>query len=343
IWPGDLDNGFETAGGAHVGGLPAAIVAAQTLAASGFPTFGSDTGGFRGGMPTREALLRWAEHTAFSVILELGGGGDHHDPWLYDVQAGQIYAALARQHMQLVPYLDGLLRDAAARGTPTIRSLPLAFPFDGAKPMHGPDDEYLLGPDLLVAPIVAEAQEARVVEFPPGKWEHWFKMDVLSGPMRRMLSAPLGQPLVFARVGALVPLFAADLDTLVTGDFGPDVVTPASKHDVEARWFVSLDEGHKAATWPGGETLVADATSGQLRLAWTQSAGVAVVVDVDLTTVQGSVGLRAGHVSNDASLHEVAGEAAVRAAKVSTYAFSADGQHLYVRLLPGLDVKFTKG
>jgi alpha-D-xyloside xylohydrolase len=66
VWPGDLDSAFEhqgdplPQGGLAVGGLPAAIVAAQTLATSGFPAFGSDTAGYRG-TPTRESMLRWID------------------------------------------------------------------------------------------------------------------------------------------------------------------------------------------------------------------------------------------------------------------------------------------
>ncbi|MEZ4338532.1 MAG: glycoside hydrolase family 31 protein [Sandaracinaceae bacterium] len=104
VWPGDLDNDLREAGTREVGGLPAAISGLVTLAASGFPNFGSDTGGYRGGMPTRESLLRWAEHTAFTPILQLGGAGQHHNPWLYDAEAGAIYRDLARAHMDLVPF-----------------------------------------------------------------------------------------------------------------------------------------------------------------------------------------------------------------------------------------------
>ena len=75
IWPGDLNSdlsvfGEDTPDGPSVGGLASAVDALQSLAVSGFPTFGSDTGGFRNGAPTSDTLVRWAGHTAFTPVMD---------------------------------------------------------------------------------------------------------------------------------------------------------------------------------------------------------------------------------------------------------------------------------
>ncbi|MDH5493189.1 MAG: hypothetical protein OEY14_14645, partial [Myxococcales bacterium] len=211
VWPGDLDNDLREGLDGEVGGLPAAITALQSLAASGFPNFGSDTGGYRGGMPTREALLRWAEHTAFTPILQLGGDGAHHNPWLLDAEAGAIYRRLARAHMDLVPYLRSYAIRAAETGLPPVNAPALAYPDDPGSALD--PYAYLLGDDLFVAPVITPGATERSLHLPPGRWIHFFTRLPYEGSAALTVPAPLGMPPVFIRAGAILPLLPADLDT----------------------------------------------------------------------------------------------------------------------------------
>jgi alpha-D-xyloside xylohydrolase len=329
IWPGDLDNGFERRDAHHVGGLPAAIIAGQTLATSGFPAFGSDIGGFRNGAPGREALLRWAEYAAFGVIMQLGGGGDSHNPWAYDEGAATIYGGLARQHMQLVPYLDAILRDAAEHGTPSIRSLPLQFPAD-EQGFAFADSEYLLGPSLLIAPIVEKGSTARTVHLPPGDWTHWFTGGRFTGPGDFAIAAPLGQPPVFAAANALVPMFNASLDTLVHAS-EPGILDLDADLDDEARWFPKregddLSEPASCA-WPSGDALDVLFQENELRLTFAAKATHGVFVTIDLEP--GSA------PTPSAGVTEVSSEAEARASKKTVFAVSALRDRIWVRIAPG--------
>jgi alpha-D-xyloside xylohydrolase len=305
-----------------VGGLPAAIVAAQSLAASGFPSFGSDTGGYRGGQPSREALLRWAEHTAFTVIMEVGGGGDHHDAWLYDAEAGAIYAKLAREHMRLVPYLEQIARAAATDGTPTIRPLPLAYPDDDAA-RAAADAEYLLGPDLLVAPIVTEGAASRIVHLPKGAWIGYWDGARHDGPAEVTVDAPLGSPPVFVRAGAVLPLYPDGIDTLVDAT-APGVVTLAMKQEqVDARAAVS---GSAQATWSEGSTLAIVDGSSSVAVSFRPKAPVEeMVARIDLAASALPASAKRNVEANGAAVPEVADEAAVRACTDACWAASADG------------------
>ncbi len=252
VWPGDLDNDFREGLDGEVGGLPAAVTGLISLAASGFPSFASDTGGFRDGAPEREALLRWAEHTAFSPFLQLGGGGEHHDPWLYDAEAGRIYHVLARAHMALVPYLRVYALRATDTGLPPVLAPALAYPDDRG----GYSDPYiyLLGDDLLVAPVVTEGAVSRRVHLPPGGWVHWFTGERFEGPADIDVAAPLGAPPVFVRVGAVLPLLPDDLDTLIpTAD--PSVVDPTQRPWLRAR---VLPGARREVQTEEGITLIAE-------------------------------------------------------------------------------------
>ena len=220
IWPGDLDAQFEhqgdtlPGGGIAVGGLPAVVVDAQTLAVSGFPAFGSDTTGYRHD-PTRESTLRWMEHTALTVVMQVYEDGARL-PWLYDDAAGAEYQAMASLHQQLEPYNAILMRQAQTTGSPSIRPLPLAYPQDPGT-FAVADAEYLLGPDLLVAPVTAAGVTQESVHLPPGRWVHWWSDVVTDGPADVTVQAPLGSPPLFARAGGLVPMLPEGIDTLVAG------------------------------------------------------------------------------------------------------------------------------
>lgn len=215
IWPGDLENDFSVGDDTHVGGLSSAISSLVSLSASGFPNFASDTGGFRGGMPTREALLRWAEHTTFTPIQQLGGAGDSHNPWLYDAAAGGIWASLSRAHMDLVPYLRLLAIRASTTGYPAVSAVARAYPNDA----HAGDDpySYLLGPDIFVAPVWLAGATTRTTHLPAGTWVHYFTGAVYTGGDTAVtVDVPIGTPAVFVRQGALIPMLPPDVETLVS-------------------------------------------------------------------------------------------------------------------------------
>lgn len=265
IWPGDLDNDMREAGSAQVGGLPAAISALVSLAASGFPNFGSDTGGYRGGMPDRETLLRWAEHSAFTPILQLGGAGAHHNPWLYDVEAGAIYRVLARAHMDLVPFFRVQARRASTTGHPPVAHPSLIWPDDAAG--FADPYVYVLGGDILVAPVIVPGATTRALRIPPGRWVHWFTGEPFAGPADVTLDAPIGTPPVFVRVGALLPLAPSDLDTLV--DVAPPLVGPSQRPFLRAWSFPGA--AAVVATEEGPE-LEVERTAGELRVRVTPAA-----------------------------------------------------------------------
>ena len=230
IWPGDLDSDLTVTTDRNVGGLPASISALMSLAASGFPSFAADTGGFRGNVD-RETLLRWAEHNAFSPFLQLGGGGTSHNPWLIDAEAGAIYARLARAHMDLVPYFRVLAIRAHTDGTPPVLHPSMAFPEDRAG--YADINAYMIGEDLFVAPVTLPLATNRAVHLPPGRWVHWFTGMEVTGDV--MVDAPLGAPPVFLRVGAIVPMLPADLDTLAEEGVAATIIRPMDRPFLRAR------------------------------------------------------------------------------------------------------------
>ena len=290
VWPGDLDNGFQHYGDPNgssallVGGLPSSIVAAQTLAASGFALYGADTGGYRGGAPTEEALLRWAEHTALSMVMQLGPGENKY-PWNYDATAVTTYTALANLHQSLVPYLAALLAAAQTDGTPTIRALPLAYPTDPDAPSFA-DTEYLLGPALLVAPVVTAGATSRQVHLPPGEWFSYWGGAAVSGPTTLTAQAPIGQPPLYILAGSLVPMLPAGIDTLVASS-DPSTVSLGAMagQDAASAWV----RGDASATClDGSDITITDDASGVV-VTWAPvGTGETLTITLDLSQRTGT-------------------------------------------------------
>jgi alpha-D-xyloside xylohydrolase len=339
VWPGDLDNGFQHRGDVGpsgtqlVGGLPASIVAAQTLAASGFPLYGADTGGYRGGAPTSEALLRWAEQTSLSMVLQLGPGEDKY-PWNYDAGTVTTYTALANLHQKLVPYLASLLADAEADGTPTIRALPLAYPMDTDAPAAA-DDEYLLGPDLLVAPVVTEGVTSRQVHLPPGTWFGWWDGSQQTGGSTITVQAPLGQPPLFVRAGALLPLLPDGIDTLVPATDASTVSISAKAGFDEASAWVS---GNATASYLDGSTVAITDDATGVEVVWTpMGTGNVLTITLDLRARTGKTSaLSTVTAASGGALASVASAADVASATGSAYYLSGDSAAL--RLVGASDV-----
>lgn len=225
IWPGDLDASFykhrervreDGKSYVSVGGLPAAVTASLTLGPSGFPFFGSDTGGYRHRKPDKELFIRWAQHTALSTVMQVGNG-QSSVPWEFDAATGydqellDIYREYARLHLRLWPYEWTHATRIADTGRPIQRPLGLAYPELG----QHPSDEYLFGDDLLVAPVIERGARQRQLYLPPGRWLNWWTGEVLEGPGQVTVAAPLDRLPLFLREGGVVPLLRPTIDSLV--------------------------------------------------------------------------------------------------------------------------------
>lgn len=225
IWPGDLDNDFteHTRGPSkmqqkwNVGGMPAAMMANQSLGMSGYPCFGSDIGGFRNGQPAEEVLIRWLAFGTFNAVMQLGGGGSTHMPWSADTPYSKKALEVARKYfrlrMRLFPYIFHYLRAAEQTGRPLVRSLYLQFPEDPASRDH--ERDFMFGPDLLVAPITTKGATERTLYLPPGEWIDFWTGERVTGGDTTTRAAPLETIPLYLRAGAIVPMAPESIDTLV--------------------------------------------------------------------------------------------------------------------------------
>jgi sulfoquinovosidase len=150
---------------------------------------------------TKELLLRWAELAVFTPFFRLHGSliKGTHTPWRYDKQTVRIYNRLSLLHERAVPLILHLWRQADRTGIPPTRPLWLAYP--GDRHAARQDQEWLLGPDLLVAPVITQGATARRVYFPAGCWQSPQNQVTIRGPRTKTIPAPVQVLPYFARCG----------------------------------------------------------------------------------------------------------------------------------------------
>ncbi|MDQ6818132.1 MAG: hypothetical protein M3018_12100, partial [Actinomycetota bacterium] len=168
-FPGD-----ETTDWSRASGLASLTTDMLNRAIGGAFGYGTDIGGYFDLGPykptTKELFLRWAEWAALTPIFRLHGSlsAGLHAPWTYDRQTVRAYKALTALHLRARTLILKLWREADRTGIPITRPLWLAYPGDPRAARQ--DQEWLLGPDVLVAPVVTQGATARGVYFPAGCW-----------------------------------------------------------------------------------------------------------------------------------------------------------------------------
>jgi len=208
FWGGDIP-GSETFGlgpGTDLG-LRSAIISQQRAAFLGVPIWGSDTGGYYQ-FKDREVFARWIEFSAFSCIMEIGGTGTHA-PWAmptapaYDQELIDIYRRYTELRVTLQPYIVAAAAEAAS-GLPIVR--PMVFLDRDDRTLGDLWEQYLFGPDVMVAPVWKIGERTRPVYFPKGTWRsYWDRTEVHRGRGTATIHAPLDTIPVFVRDGATVP------------------------------------------------------------------------------------------------------------------------------------------
>src|SRR5579884_946236 len=180
-------------------GMAAALRACLSLSLSGFGFVASDVGGFWA--PPRpmenaaaaidnndpslfeadvdpELFVRWSQWGALSPVMRFHGTG-RREPWAYPEPFATAAVAACRLRSDLHPYLSSVAATATATGAPMMRPMALAYPGDrGAR--HA-ELQYLLGDEVLVAPVLGPGGGVRLW-VPPGRWDGLRGAPGLQGP-----------------------------------------------------------------------------------------------------------------------------------------------------------------
>ena len=147
-------------------------------------------------------------HTRFHGIGE-------REPWVYGEEAEAIVRTWLRWRYQMIPYLQSCALEASQTGMPVMRAMPLAFPND--RVVWSFEEQYMLGPALLVAPVVEPGGFVRYY-LPDGEWYDIWDETWVKGPQYIERQVPLDRIPVFGRKGQILPLGPA---VQHTGELNP--------------------------------------------------------------------------------------------------------------------------
>ncbi len=219
IWTGDTPSTFES--------FRMQVRAGLNMALSGIPWWTTDIGGFFKGDPDepeyRELLVRWFEYGAFCPLFRLHGDrlpnaamgadmtGGPNEIWSYGEEACLILTSYIFLRERLRPYLHAAARETSRTGLPLMRPLLLEFPDD--KSCWDVDDQFMFGPDLLVAPVLEQHAVSRSVYLPAGTgWTDAWSGASEPGGAVVTANASLPQIPLFLRDGAKldIDVFAKD-------------------------------------------------------------------------------------------------------------------------------------
>ncbi len=193
----------------------------QNLGLSGLAWVGVDVGGFHGDT-NGEMLARWTEFGAFQPFCRNHAqqGTRNQEPWSFGEPYESVIRKVLKLRQRLLPYLYGLFEECHRTGAPILRPLLFHFPEDAET--YAADDEFLVGESLLVAPITRAGVQYRHVYLPAGTWFHWWTGERFDGPAHVLAHAPLGQPAVYAKANAPIPLWP---EMRHVGEKRPDPLT----------------------------------------------------------------------------------------------------------------------
>ncbi len=220
VWSGDIMPTYEA--------LQCQVRAGLNMAMSGIPWWTTDIGGFDGGTNDdpeyRKLMARWFEYATFCPVLRMhgcrnpwfetypeggkplsGGGlfgaGAPNEIWSYGEENEKIFTKYIFIRERLKPYIKEIMKEAHETGSPPMR--PLFYNFPNDKLAWEIDDEYMLGNDLLVAPIIRESKYSRYVYLPEAedKWINVWTGEAFDGKQSVKCDAPLDTIPLFIRDG----------------------------------------------------------------------------------------------------------------------------------------------
>ena len=218
VWTGDVYSDFNS--------LRNQIAAGMNMGLSGIPWWTTDIGGFHGGNVAspefRECLVRWFEFGAFCPVFRLHGfrnpivtdpeemvftgknakewkytSGSPNEVWSYGEEVYQICEKYLKLREKMRPYINEQMKLAHEKGTPVMRPLFFDYPED-AKAWEI-EDQYMFGPDILVAPVVYEGTREREVYLPEGEWVQIHSKDTFTGGQKIVCKAELDEIPVFVK------------------------------------------------------------------------------------------------------------------------------------------------
>lgn len=221
VWSGDIDSTFEC--------LNRQVRAGLNMAVAGIPWWTTDIGGFHGADISdpkfHELLMRWFAYGCFCPVFRLHGNrnpaygydgdfisgigafgsGADNEVWSYGEDCFQIMKKYLLLRERIRPYIREQMQLTHEKGIPIMR--PLFFDFKEDKAAWDVDDQYMFGPDIMVAPVLEAGVESRKVYLPAGStWTDAWNGKIYEGGQTIDAAAPIDTIPLFLKDNAKLPI-----------------------------------------------------------------------------------------------------------------------------------------
>jgi len=173
---------------------------------SGLAFTGPDTGGF-GGNGDAELFARWIQLSSMLPFFRTHTAKKTRDqePWSFGQQVEDISRKYIELRYQLLPYLYSLFAQSSQNGWPIVRPLFMSDPTD--ERLRTVEDAFLVGDNLLIAPVLEKGATAREVYLPRGRWYDYWTHQAYEGGKVIHVQAPLDTLPIFVKAGAVIPMW----------------------------------------------------------------------------------------------------------------------------------------
>lgn len=192
-WGGDAKTSFRSMASTLRGGL--------SYGMSGCPFWSHDIGGFAPGKPDPILYVRWAQFGLLSSHSRCHGLRTR-EPWEYGKKAEKIFKKYANLRYRLIPFLYSYANIASLKGLPVLRPMVLEFQEDPVAQRL--DTQYMLGKEILVAPVF-NSKGRKKVYLPEDTWYDYWTGEKHEGPKNLDLELELDEFPIFVRSDSIIP------------------------------------------------------------------------------------------------------------------------------------------
>lgn len=198
VWTGDNQSLW-----AH---LQMAVPQLCNLGMSGFAFCGTDIGGF-GADATPELLCRWIEAACFSPLFRnhSAKGTRRQEPWQFRQEVIDINRKYVELRYRFLPYLYDLFYQGEKSGLPVMR--PLVLHYGDDPEVRELNSEFLVGENILAAPVLEQGATKRMVYLPEGTWYDYWTGEALEGKRYMLRDAPIDVCPLYIKEGSIIPMY----------------------------------------------------------------------------------------------------------------------------------------
>lgn len=208
---------------------------------SGMPFVGTDVGGF-GSDCTKELLCRWVEAGCFSPLFRNHSamGTRYQEPWQFDEETVRIYRKAVELRYHLIPYYYDLFWKEEKTGLPVMR--PLVLHYEKDETARECNTEFLVGENLLAAPVVVQGDRKKLVYLPAGEWYDYWTGERLESVDGKWIvrDAPLDTCPLYVKAGTVLPVWPKQN---FVGEKDTDSVLMLEIYPGEGSWEHFQDDG----------------------------------------------------------------------------------------------------